>query len=98
MVQLGFCLLMQAAIEAEGVAEFLGMERCVRCDRPRPGSRNGHCATTIKTTSGPITLERPKLRDTDEQFAWRLLGTGVCRTNALESLAVASFARGVVGP
>ncbi len=26
-------------------------------------------ATTVKTTSGPITLERPKLRGTDEAFA-----------------------------
>ncbi len=44
---------------------------------------------------GPITLERPKLRDTDEAFASRLLGTGVCRTNALESLVIASFVRGL---
>ncbi len=51
--------------------------------------------TTIKTTAGPITLERPKLRGTDEAFASRLLGTGVCRTNALESLVIASFVRGL---
>ena len=94
MANLGVRLLMQAALEAE-VTEFLGRERYVRGERSPPGSRNGHCATTIKTTSGPITLERPKLRNTDEAFASRLLGTGVCRTNALESLVIASFVRGL---
>ncbi|GAA2373665.1 hypothetical protein GCM10010404_31430 [Nonomuraea africana] len=34
----------------------------------RPGHRNGHCPTTIKTTSGPITVARPKLRGTTEKF------------------------------
>ena len=94
VAHLGVRLLMQSALEAE-VTEFLGRERYVRGERTREGSRNGHCATTIKTTSGPITLERPKLRDTDELFASRLLGTGVCRTNALESLVIASFVRGL---
>ncbi len=94
VAHLGVRLLMQAALEAE-VSEFLGRERYVRGDRAREGSRNGHCPTTVKTTSGPITLERPKLRGTDEAFASRLLGTGVCRTNALESLVIASFVRGL---
>ena len=94
VAHLGVRLLMQAALEAE-VTEFLGRDRYVRGERAREGSRNGHCATTIKTTSGPITLERPKLRNTDETFASRLLGTGVCRTNALESLVIASFVRGL---
>jgi putative transposase len=94
VAHLGVRLLMQTALEAE-VTEFLGRERYVRGERAREGSRNGHCATTVKTTSGPITLERPKLRDTDEAFVSRLLGTGVCRTNALESLVIASFVRGL---
>lgn len=94
VAHLGVRLLMQAALEAE-VTEFLGRERYVRGERARQGSRNGHCPTTVKSTSGPITLERPKLRGTDEAFASRLLGTGVCRTNALESLVIASFVRGL---
>jgi putative transposase len=94
VARLGVRLLMQTALEAE-VTEFLGRERYVRGERAREGSRNGHCAVTVKTTSGPITLERPKLRGTDEAFASRLLGTGVCRTNALESLVIASFVRGL---
>jgi len=64
-------------------------------ERTRSGSRNGHCPTTIKTTAGPVTIERPKLRGTDEAFASRLLGVGMCRTNALESLVIAGFVRGL---
>jgi transposase-like protein len=79
VAHLGVRLLMQSALEAE-VTEFLGRERYGRGERARDGSRNGHCPTTVKTTSGPITLERPKLRETDEAFASRLLGAGVCRT------------------
>lgn len=85
---------MQTALEAE-VTDFFGRERYARGDRDREGSRNGYCPTTVKTTAGPVTLERPKLRGTYELFASRLLGVGVCRTNALESLVIAGFIRGL---
>jgi len=94
VARLGVRLLMQSAIEAE-VTEFLGRERYSHGERLRSGSRNGHCPTTIKTTTGPVTIDRPKLRGTDEAFASRLLGVGVCRTNALESLVIAGFVRGL---
>ena len=42
-----------------------------------------------------MTLQRPKLRGTAEAFASRLLGTGVTRTNVLESLVIAGFVRGL---
>jgi transposase-like protein len=42
-----------------------------------------------------VTLQRPKLRSTDQAFASRLLGKGVTRTNALESLVIAGFVRGL---
>ena len=42
-----------------------------------------------------MTLQRPKLRGTAEAFASRLLGAGVTRTNALESLVIAGFVRGL---
>jgi transposase-like protein len=94
VARLGVRLLMQTAVEAE-VTEFLGRERYSHGERARPGSRNGHCPTTIKTTAGPVTIDRPKLRGTDEAFASRLLGIGVTRTNALESLVIAGFVRGL---
>jgi len=94
VARLGVRLLMQTAIEAE-VTEFLGRERYAHGERARAGSRNGHCPTTVKTTTGSVTIDRPKLRGTDEVFASRLLGVGVCRTNALESLVIAGFVRGL---
>lgn len=97
VARLGAQLLLQAALEAE-VGEFLGRERYARqagSDQVREGMRNGYCPTTIKTTAGPVTLERPKLRGTTERFASQLFGTGVLRTNALEALVIASFVRGL---
>jgi putative transposase len=52
----------------------------------------------VKTTAGPVFLERPKLRGTAQPFASRLLGKGVSRTNALEALVIAGFVRGPVDP
>jgi len=94
VARLGARLLLQAALEAE-VAQFLGRDRYARGERVRPGHRNGHAPATVKTTAGPVTLERPKLRGTDEAFASRLLGKGVTRTSALESLVIAGFVRGL---
>jgi Transposase, Mutator family len=51
--------------------------------------------TTLRTTAGPITLQRPKLRNTTEGFASQLFGKGVTKTNALESLVLAGFVRGL---
>ena len=42
-----------------------------------------------------MQLSRPKLRGTAEAFASRLFGAHVTRTNALESLVIASFVRGL---
>jgi putative transposase len=52
-------------------------------------------AVTVKTTSGPVTLERPKLRGTDQRFASTLLDAHVTRTDALEALVIAGFVRGL---
>jgi putative transposase len=97
VARLGAQLLMQAALEAE-VTEFLGRDRYQRagaCADARPGSRNGYREVTVKTTAGPVTLARPKLRGTTEAFASRLFGSHVTKTNALETLVIASFVRGL---
>ena len=87
-------LVMQAALEAE-ISEFLGRDRYARGERERAGYRNGHAELTVKTTAGPVVLERPKLRGTAQPFASRLLGKGVSRTNALEALVISGFVRGL---
>ncbi len=97
VARLGAQLLMQAALEAE-ITEFLRRDRYQRaaaCDDARPGSRNGYREVTVKTTAGPVGLSRPKLRGTTEAFASRLFGSHVTKTNALESLVIASFIRGL---
>ncbi len=97
VARLGAQLLMQAALEAE-VTEFLGRDRYARAaltEDARPGSRNGYREVTVKTTAGPVALSRPKLRGTAGAFASRLFGSHVTRTNALESLVIASFVRGL---
>jgi Transposase, Mutator family len=97
VARLGARLLIQSAVEAE-VAAFLGRaryQRAAAAAQAQPGHRNGYCPTTVKTTTGPVTVHRPKLRGTSERFASRLFGTGVTKTNALESLVIAGFVRGL---
>lgn len=97
VARLGARLLLQSALEAE-VTEFLGRDRYERsasAQNAREGSRNGYRPLAIKTTAGPLTLSRPKLRGTTQQFASRLLGKGVARTNAIESLVIAGYVRGL---
>jgi putative transposase len=97
VARLGAQLLMQAALEAE-VTEFLGRDRYQRTAATpdaQSGSRNGYRPVTVKTTAGPVTLARPKLRGTTAAFASRLFGKHVTKTNALESLVIASFVRGL---
>ncbi len=97
VARLGARLLLQSALETE-VTEFLGRNRYERralARSAKAGSRNGFAPIIVKTTAGPITLERPKLRGTEMAFASRLLGAGVTKTNALESLVIAGFVRGL---
>jgi putative transposase len=94
VARLGARLLLQTALEAE-VTAFLGRDRYQRRPDADPGYRNGHQPVTMKTTSGPVTLDRPKLRGTNQRFASALLGAQVTRTNALEALVIAGFVRGL---
>ena len=65
-------------------------------------SGRGHAVTATATAPPPsrhhcrpVTVARPKLRGTDEVFASRLFGAGVVRSNALETLVIAGFVRGL---
>ena len=96
VARLSVRLLLQTALEAE-VDAFLGRARYQRrTDEHRAGSRNGwQPPTVVKTTMGPVELQRPKLRGTDQAFCSRLFGAGVTRTNALESLVISGWVRGL---
>jgi len=99
VARLGARLIIQTAVEAE-VEVFLGRaryQRAVDCPDSRVGSRNGFSDSTVKTTAGPITIARPKLRGTTEAFASQLFGKTVTKSNALESLVIAGFRARPVG-
>jgi putative transposase len=94
VARLAVRLVMQSALEAE-VSEFLGRPRYPGGARAQAGARNGYAPMAVKTTAGQVTLARPKLRGTSQAFVSRLLGKGITRTNALESLVIAGFVRGL---
>jgi putative transposase len=92
--RLGARLILQQALGDE-VSEFLGRGRYERTEEP-VGHRNGYEPRTVRTTSGPVELQRPRIRNAGELgFESRVLGKGVARTHALESLVICSFLRGL---
>jgi len=87
-------MILQQALEAE-VELFLGRARYEWAPEP-VAYRNGYEKRTVKTTSGPIALERPRLRGVSELgFGSAVLGRTVTRTHALETLVMLSFLRGL---
>ena len=92
--RLGARLILQQALEDE-VSEFLGRARYERADET-VAHRNGYEPRTVRTTAGKVALERPRVRDASKLgFESKLLGRGVTRTHALESLVIGSFLRGL---
>src|SRR3954451_623327 len=94
LARVGARLILQQALEDE-VTEFLGRERYQRADGAAV-YRNGYEPRTVKTTSGAMELERPRIRSvSDLQFESQVLGKGVARTHALEALIILGFLRGL---
>src|SRR4051794_5363323 len=97
VARLGARLILQQALEDE-VTEFVGRERYARAGQADGGAvyRNGYEPRVVKTTSGPVALERPRVRNAIELgFESRVLGKGVARTHALEALIIVGFLRGL---
>ena len=93
--RLGARLIIQQALEDE-LSEFLGRARYERTGAP-VAHRNGYeRPQKIATTSGPMEIERPRVRDASKLgFESRIVGKGVARTYALETLVICSFLRGL---
>jgi len=92
--RLGARLILQQALEEE-LSEFLGRERYERRGTPI-SYRNGYERVRVKTTEGPLALERPRLRNASRLgFVSEIVGKGVARTQALEALVLCSFLRGL---
>ena len=95
VARLGARLMLQQALEDE-VTEFLGRERYARAGEGAAIYRNGYEPRTVKTTSGAMELERPRIRSVSELgFESQVLGKGVARTHALEALIILGFLRGL---
>jgi putative transposase len=97
VARLGARLILQQALEDE-VSEFVGRGRYERVGGGEVIYRNGFQEpSTVRTTSGPAVVERPRVRDASRVgFESELLGKGVvARTHALEALIVCSFLRGL---
>jgi transposase-like protein len=92
--RLGARLILQQALEDE-VTEFLGRQRYERAEET-VSHRNGYESRTVKTTAGAMRLQRPRVRDASKLgFESKVLGKGVVRTHALESLVISGFLRGL---
>ncbi len=97
VARLGARLILQQALEDE-VTEFVGRGRYERAGGGEEVIyRNGFAEpSTVRTTSGPTVIERPRVRDaTAVGFESQVLGKGVARTHALEALVICNFLRGL---
>src|SRR5512144_305454 len=66
VARVGARLIMQQALE-DGVTEFLGRERYQRADGEGGAIYgNGYEPRVVKTTSGAMELERPRIRGVSE--------------------------------
>ena len=96
VARLSVRLTFQSVVE-EIVCEELGRDRYQRRREDSPeGYRNGwHQPRTLKTAAGPVPLQRPKLRHAHAALCDQLFGAGVSRTNALETLVISCWVRGL---
>jgi transposase-like protein len=96
VARLSVRLTFQSVIE-ELVVEELGRKRYERQGKDSPGGyRNGfQPPRSLKTTLGPVDLRRPKFRHAHSALCDQLFGTGVSRTNALETLVISAWVRGL---
>jgi putative transposase len=96
VARLSVRLTFQSVIE-EIICEELGRDRYQRRTADSSdGFRNGwQQPRTLKTSLGPVQLRRPKLRHAHAALCDQLFGQGVTRTNALETLVISCWVRGL---
>jgi hypothetical protein len=98
VARLSVRLRFQSVID-EIVCAELGRGRYQRRREDSPERyRNGwQQPRTLKTSLGPVELQRPKLRHAHAALCEQLFGQGVSRTNALETLVISCWVRGLSG-
>ena len=88
--------LLQEVLEQE-VTDYLGREHYQRRapDAPHRGYRNGYEPSTLRTAEGEVSVQAPQVREAPETYRSRLLEHLEGRSEVLERLAVAMYARGL---
>ena len=94
LVQEGARLMLQTALEFE-VEDFLGRALYQRNKRKRRGYRNGTYRRTVKTLAGEITVNKPKVRDTDEPFHSEIIRAWQRRCDELSALIPGLYLEGL---
>ncbi len=96
VARLSVRLTFQSVVE-EVVCDELGRQRYERrSEGSLEGYRNGWQAPrSLKTTLGPVEVQRPKLRHAHSVLCDQLFGEGVTKTNALETLVISCWVRGL---
>lgn len=96
LIELGARKVLQEGLEAE-VAEFLGRGWHEHSGKESPpkGYRNGYLPKDLKTRSGRIRVDRPRVRDCDEPFASQLLERLDEVEQSLKTLATEMYVRGL---
>jgi len=94
LMRKGAQLMLETALEQE-LEEFLGRGRYQRGERQRAGYRNGVSTRTVKTLAGEITVRKPKVRDTAEEFHSQLLRAWQRRCDELSALIPGLYLEGL---
>jgi len=96
LARLGMERLLQEALEQE-VTDYLGRGHYQRRapEAAQRGYRNGYEPTKLRTAEGEVRVQAPQVRDAPETYRSRLLEHLAGRSEVLERLAVAMYARGL---
>lgn len=96
VARLSVRLTFQSVVE-EVVCDELGRGRYERKTDDSPsGYRNGwQPPRSVKTTAGSVEVQRPKLRHAHSALCDQLFGKGVSRSNALDTLVISCWVRGL---
>jgi putative transposase len=94
LVRLAARLIIEEALEGEA-DDALGRGYYTRGAMPGTGYRNGYRTGRLRTAEGSVEYSAPQIADRIEPFRSKIRAILSSRTEALESLAVEMYARGL---
>lgn len=96
LMRLGAQQIIQQTSEHE-VDDFLDRSWYERAgdDQDRRGYRNGYTPITLKTSQGPLRIQRPRVRDTSEPFDSKILARIDKLEKAVVAMATEMYVRGL---